>query len=140
MVAGIFGFGHVKRMVALARALRDRHGIGAIFAVNGTPDALTPVRRAGFECQLLTSQSHLEELIGRLKPQMLILDRREGPSRAELDALSRSIPVTAVIDDGSERRLAADFAYIRRCRKYKISIGPALAPFRALAGNGHCWA
>src|SRR4029079_55956 len=26
---GRFGYGHVKRMVALARALRDSHGIGA---------------------------------------------------------------------------------------------------------------
>jgi spore coat polysaccharide biosynthesis protein SpsF len=108
---GHFGFGHVKRMVALARALRDRQGIGAVFAVNGTVDALSPVRRAGFECQLLTSQNHLEELVTRLKPQILILDGREGPSRGELDALSRRVPVSAVIDDGSERRLATDFAY-----------------------------
>ena len=33
---GKFGYGHVKRMVALARALRDREGIGALFAVHGT--------------------------------------------------------------------------------------------------------
>ena len=32
---GKFGYGHVKRMVALARALRDREGIGVIFALNG---------------------------------------------------------------------------------------------------------
>ena len=39
---GKFGFGHVKRMVALARALRDRQGIGAVFAVlHGTVDALS---------------------------------------------------------------------------------------------------
>ena len=49
---GAFGYGHVKRMVALARALRDREGIGAIFAVNGSEDALMPIRRAGFEAEL----------------------------------------------------------------------------------------
>ena len=44
---GKFGYGHVKRMVALARALRDREGIGSIFAVNGSEDALhaDPPRR-----------------------------------------------------------------------------------------------
>ena len=42
---GQFGYGHVKRMIALARALRDREGIGAFFAVNGSEDALLPIRR-----------------------------------------------------------------------------------------------
>jgi spore coat polysaccharide biosynthesis protein SpsF len=42
---------------------------------------------------------------------MLLLDGREGPSRQELESLSRNVAVTAVIDDGSDRRLAADFAY-----------------------------
>src|SRR6201999_1520555 len=49
---GKFGYGHIKRMVALARALRDREGIGAVFAVNGTTDALEPIRHAGFEAHL----------------------------------------------------------------------------------------
>ena len=39
---GKFGYGHVKRMVALARALRDREGIGAVFALNGSEDAAEP--------------------------------------------------------------------------------------------------
>jgi len=108
---GKFGYGHVKRMVSLARALRDRESIGAVFAVHGTVDALTPIRKAGFEAQLLSSEGHFSELAARLKPQMLLLDCREGPDRAALDMLARDIPVTAVIDDGSERRLAADFAY-----------------------------
>jgi spore coat polysaccharide biosynthesis protein SpsF len=108
---GKFGYGHVKRMVSLARALRDRESIGAVFAVNGTVDALAPIRRAGFEAQLLSGGDHLAEMVTRLAPQLLLLDCREGPSRAELDRLARSVMVTAVIDDGSERRLAADFAY-----------------------------
>ena len=36
---GKFGYGHVKRMVALARALRDRESIGVVFALNGSEDA-----------------------------------------------------------------------------------------------------
>jgi len=151
---GKFGYGHVKRMAALARALRDRESIGAVFAVNGTVDALGPIRRAGFEAQLLTSEDHLRELVARLKPQMLLLDCREGPSRAELDALAHDIPVTAVIDDGSDRRLAADFAYYPPVPQVKAldwtgartvprigwewsltGLNPHLTPARALASR-----
>lgn len=108
---GKFGYGHVKRMVGLARALRDREGIGAIFALNGSEDAAAPIRRAGFEAVMLHGASDLETLIDANSPDILLLDGREGPSRAELERLKRGVAVTAVIDDGHERRLAADYAY-----------------------------
>jgi spore coat polysaccharide biosynthesis protein SpsF len=151
---GRFGYGHVKRMVALARALRDRESIGAVFAVHGTVDALAPIRRAGFEAQLLTSDDHLSALVQRLKPQMLLLDCREGPDRAQLEKLTRDIPVSAVIDDGSERRLAVDFAYYPPVPQVKtldwtaaravprvgwewslLGLNPHLTPVRALAAR-----
>jgi spore coat polysaccharide biosynthesis protein SpsF len=108
---GKFGYGHVKRMVALARALRDREGIGSIFALNGSEDAAQPIHRAGFEAVMLQGPSDLETLIDANNPDLLLLDGREGPSRAELEKLKRGVAVTAVIDDGHERRLAADYAY-----------------------------
>jgi spore coat polysaccharide biosynthesis protein SpsF len=108
---GKFGYGHVKRMVGLARALRDREGVGAMFALNGSEDAAQPIRRAGFECVMLHGASDLETLVDANSPNMLLLDGREGPSRAELEKLKRGVAVTAVIDDGHDRRLAADFAY-----------------------------
>jgi spore coat polysaccharide biosynthesis protein SpsF len=108
---GRFGYGHVKRMVALARALRDREGLGVMFALNGSEDAAQPIRRAGFKVQVLTATADLEMLVETAAPDMLLLDGREGPSRAELEKLKRGIAVTAVIDDGHERRLAADYAY-----------------------------
>jgi spore coat polysaccharide biosynthesis protein SpsF len=98
-------------MVALARSLRDREGIGAIFALNGTDDAATPIRRAGFEAVLLHGASDLETLIDANSPDILLLDGRTCPSRAELEKLKRGVAVTAVIDDGHDRRLAADYAY-----------------------------
>jgi spore coat polysaccharide biosynthesis protein SpsF len=106
-----FGYGHVKRMVTLARALRDREGIGAIFALNGSEDAATLIRRAGFEVAMLHGASDLETLLDANSPDILLLDGREGPSRAELERIKRGVAVTAVIDDGHERRLAADYAY-----------------------------
>ena len=50
-------------------------------------------------------------MIAAEAPEILILDGREGPSRPALEKLKRQIAVTAVVDDGSERRLAADYAY-----------------------------
>lgn len=105
---GGFGYGHVKRMIALARGLRDREGIGAVFAVNGSEEALEPIRRAGFEAQ---PAGDLGALIAARAPDVFLLDCREGPSRTELAALAQHVPLTAVVDDGSERRLAADIAY-----------------------------
>ena len=107
---GHFGYGHVKRMVALARALRDRQGIGAVFALNGSEDARDPIRRAGFSVTCLGTET-LESLIQRHAPDLLLLDCREGPDRAGLSNLSRQVTLTALVDDGSERRLACDRAY-----------------------------
>jgi len=108
---GKFGYGHVKRMVALGRALRDQQGIGVIFALNGSEDASQPIRRAGFDVTMLGHAFQLENMIRASKPDLLVLDGREGPSRAELEELKRQVRVTAVIDDSHERRLASDYAY-----------------------------
>ena len=108
---GPYGYGHVKRMVALARCLRDRQGIGAVFALHGSEDAAEPARRAGFQVTMLREEQGLKAVVEANKPDILILDGRSGPSRAELAKLKRGIAVTAVIDDGHERRLAADYAY-----------------------------
>jgi spore coat polysaccharide biosynthesis protein SpsF len=105
---GAFGYGHVKRMIMLARALRDREGIGAVFALNGTEDACEPIRRAGFA---VTRDASLESLIDKHQPDILLCDYREGPEREELAALSRRVALTATVDDGSDRRLASDVAY-----------------------------
>ncbi|MBA2587158.1 MAG: NTP transferase domain-containing protein, partial [Alphaproteobacteria bacterium] len=86
---GKFGYGHVKRMVALARSLRDREGIGTIFALNGSEDAAAPIRRAGFEVAMLQGASDLETLLDANGPDILLLDAREGPSRPELERLKR---------------------------------------------------
>jgi spore coat polysaccharide biosynthesis protein SpsF len=108
---GKFGYGHVKRMVALARALRDRESIGVRFALNGSEDAAAPIRRAGFAVEMIQSHADLTRLVGAQAPDMLILDGREGPSRQEMEDIRQDIAIVAAIDDGSDVRLAADFAY-----------------------------
>jgi spore coat polysaccharide biosynthesis protein SpsF len=108
---GKFGYGHVKRMVALARALRDREGVAVRFALNGTEDAAAPIQRAGFQVTRLDASSSFETLVESCRPDLLVLDGREGPSRAQLEKIKRNVAVTAVIDDAHERRLASDYAY-----------------------------
>jgi spore coat polysaccharide biosynthesis protein SpsF len=111
---GKFGYGHVKRCIALAKALRDREGIGSIFALNGTNDAVQPIQNGGFEVTALNESTEFEELkrvISTRKPDFLICDMREGLEQDKLEALKAGIAITAVIDDGSDRRLAADVAY-----------------------------
>jgi spore coat polysaccharide biosynthesis protein SpsF len=109
---GGFGYGHVKRMIALARAMRDREGIGAIFAVNGTEDALAPIRAAGFEAMSVEPGSEtLMNVIKARAPDLLLCDLREGLERADIEALAQHVSLVICIDDGSDRRLAADLAY-----------------------------
>jgi spore coat polysaccharide biosynthesis protein SpsF len=103
-----FGYGHVKRMVALAQSLRDREGIGAVFALNGTEDACEPIRRAGFA---VTRNESLDAQIGRHAPDMFLLDCRDGPGLHELASLTGRVALTATIDDASQRRLVCDRAY-----------------------------
>ena len=108
---GNFGYGHVKRMVALARALRDCECIGVSFALNGSDDALAPIRRAGFEARRISSAGDFAALVKAQKPELVIMDGRTGPTRLEAEALRRDVTLMAVIDDGSDLRLACDFAY-----------------------------
>jgi spore coat polysaccharide biosynthesis protein SpsF len=109
-----YGFGHVKRMISLARALRDAHGVGVQFVVNGSEDALLPIRAAGFEAARIEPSSELDtisKLARERHADLLVLDCREGLSLIELKMLKRDVPVIATIDDTSRRRLAADLAY-----------------------------
>jgi spore coat polysaccharide biosynthesis protein SpsF len=109
---GRFGYGHVKRMIALARSLRDREGIGAIFAVNGSDDALAPIRAAGFDATLVEPGFEtLSTMIKARGPDLLLCDLREGLERADIAKLAEQVSLTACVDDGSERRLACDLAY-----------------------------
>ncbi len=64
--------------------LRDREGIGSVFAVNGTDDALTPIRNAGFEAiaiEKARDAETLDELVKARRPDLLICDLRDGFER-----------------------------------------------------------
>src|SRR6185312_442477 len=88
-----------------------REGVGVLFALHGSEDAALPICLAGFEVAMVEDHDALSALIIRQAPDLLLLDGREGPSRSELEALRKSVRTIAIIDDGSDARLACDFAY-----------------------------
>jgi spore coat polysaccharide biosynthesis protein SpsF len=111
---GMLGFGHVKRSLTLARSLRDREGLGVLFALNGEEEAASVIRQAGFETIVLPRNSQttaFTSLVRAKKPDMLIADARTNLSRDMLARIAANVGIVALIDDTSDRRLAATHAY-----------------------------
>lgn len=100
------GLGHVRRSLSLAGALRDTHGIGVTFAAQA--EIATMIRAAGFTVH---SDKPPAALAAEQKFDLAVVDVKDWLSRADVAALAAEIPVVAVIDDGSDRRLAATHAY-----------------------------
>jgi len=111
---GMLGFGHVKRSLNVARALRDCEGLGVLFALNGEEEAAQTIRRAGFETIVLPRKSQTNaflSLAAEKKPDILIADARTNLSYDMLARIAANVGVVAVIDDDSDRRFAATHAY-----------------------------
>ena len=109
-----YGYGHVKRSLTLARALRDQQGFGVVFAINGDADAAKMVHDCGFETFLLPAlgkSNALASIVASKQPQIVICDAKENLARDDLVRFAEKIPVVAIIDDGSDRRLSATHAY-----------------------------
>jgi spore coat polysaccharide biosynthesis protein SpsF len=100
------GLGHVRRSLSLARALRDIHGIGVTFAAPEEIAAM--ISMAGFTVR---SDKPPAALAAEQKFDLAVIDVKDWLSRADVAAIAAEIPVVAVIDDGSDRRLAATHAY-----------------------------
>ncbi len=111
---GTLGYGHVKRCLALGRALRDREGFGVVFALNGNESAANVLREAEFETVILPQfgqANALTVLADERKPDLLVCDARQNLTQQCLARLASRVGVTALIDDSSERRFAATHAY-----------------------------
>jgi spore coat polysaccharide biosynthesis protein SpsF len=109
------GLGHVKRSLALARAFRDTHGLGVVFAMKADQRMADIVTGAGFPVhqwpQGVSEDAWVAKLCEAIKPIVAIFDTRlEGGAMAVRTARNAGI-LTAVIDDGSDRRLEADLAF-----------------------------
>lgn len=105
------GLGHVRRSLSLARALRDEQGFGVTIAIHGDDSAVSTIRAASFEAMPINSAAALEELAGAKTFILAIVDVKDWLTRDDVAALGKTIARIAVIDDGSDRRLAATRAY-----------------------------
>jgi spore coat polysaccharide biosynthesis predicted glycosyltransferase SpsG len=112
------GMGHVSRCLALGEALRDRERCFVIFAMRGAASAgAAAVRAAGFEvAPIMADESadyggELDNLVSGRHTAALVVDVRDGLTRNAIDAIRQRRVRIVSIDDGTDRRLAADLVF-----------------------------
>lgn len=105
------GLGHVMRCLNVARELRDRHSWGVRFAMAGEEVARRLVEQQGFGVAEVTEAGAMDALVAQWAPDVLMVDLRDDTGPEVLCDWRRSVKVLAVLDDGSDRRLAADLAF-----------------------------
>ena len=113
-----FGMGHVSRGLALADELRGQHACDVTFAMREPDSAgVAAVRSLGYAVDPVEAAvdadygNALAALVERRAATVIVVDVRDVLSREALDALRRSGVRVVVIDDPSNRRLAADLAF-----------------------------
>jgi spore coat polysaccharide biosynthesis protein SpsF len=105
------GLGHVRRSLSLARALRDSQGFGVAIGVDGDEAVTGLIRAASFEPVRLEHPADLQGLAETRNFSLAIVDVKDWLSRADVASLAKQVSALAVIDDISDRRLAASHAY-----------------------------
>lgn len=109
------GLGHVVRCLALARQLRDVHSVGVRFALRDLEPGPALVREAGFPLDLWDGRvdegNWLADRLDEQQADALLLDVRTDLESRQVARWRRDGLLVAVLDDPSERRLAADLAF-----------------------------
>jgi spore coat polysaccharide biosynthesis predicted glycosyltransferase SpsG len=107
----------VVRCLALADELHTNHDVAVSFAMRSSPLAAELVQRRRYpiflasDSDILNQKAWLTDCLLKSEAQILIADVRDDLSRTALDALAKQGTVIALLDDLSDRRLAADFVF-----------------------------
>jgi spore coat polysaccharide biosynthesis predicted glycosyltransferase SpsG len=111
------GLGHIVRCVALADELVRTHGVSVGFAMRESSIGCEIVKRRSYPILRPPSgaafdyEAWLSDSMRQSKAQVLVADVRDDLPQSVLEALAGRGAVIAVLDDVSERRLAADIAF-----------------------------
>jgi spore coat polysaccharide biosynthesis protein SpsF len=109
------GLGHVRRCLSVARALRDREGLGVRFAIRDEPLAREAIQAEGFPADLMPGgMKEIDWLLALAethRPAAMVLDVRTDLSATSVLRLRGADMIVATIDDASARRLAADASF-----------------------------
>ncbi len=109
------GLGHVVRCGALAEVLRDKHGWGISFAVASGAAAFNWLQKAMIPYHVKPDgqdeATWLHELADGLMPDVLVVDLRNSLLPHALESLRDKGIIVSIIDDTSDRRLAANHVF-----------------------------
>jgi spore coat polysaccharide biosynthesis predicted glycosyltransferase SpsG len=112
------GFGHVIRCLALADELRENHGCNIIFAVLLDQKAIELIENHGYPVETadrtrkdFSYGAWLNSVVVNINARGIILDVRDDLPSEAINNLREKGILIATIDDPTDRRLLADFAF-----------------------------
>ena len=109
------GLGHIYRCMTIAEALRDNFSIGITFALMEGPIGVQILEDAQFSTILCPKNENeadwIDTLIAQESADGILLDVRTELAPERIAKWTQSGIVTAVLDDISERRLAASLIF-----------------------------
>jgi spore coat polysaccharide biosynthesis protein SpsF len=109
------GFGHLVRCLALAGELRQQ-GARVGFLIGSQALGAEMVRQQGYEAFPILPEPNsydvrLEQALREFEAELLVVDVRDDLSREHLDRLRVKGFAVALLDDLSDRRIAADWSF-----------------------------